>query len=297
MARSGGIGADRAVRAQSLPPQLSGVSTRPAQGIYAQFTHILLVDSGEVTIEVDRFHEVTGPAAIVLPPRPQALITTGPGTSASLLGMSPAILADVVGSTAETDLLAPVASHLVVVEGIDAIAGLDLGALSERLLSEADDTAPGSLLVITAYLRLIMVEIWRRSSFEPQMIATGGDAQILQAFRRQVDLHFRSHLTVSEYADQLGISYERLHRICQRNLRRSPLKLVHQRVLREAATWLEQSGKSVEEIAHTLGFGDSSQFSHFFKKHSGLPPSLYRARSRNVSTSAGLDVASFADWP
>lgn len=297
MVSSGGIGADRALRVQALPPRLSAAAMRPAQGIYALFTHVLLIDSGEVTIEADHFHEVAGPAAIVLPPRPQAQITTAPGTSAWLLGMSPAMLGDIIGTTAETDLLAPVAANLIIVEGLSTIAGHDLATLSDRILAEADDTTPGALLAITAYLRLILVDIWRHSSIEPQIPAHGGDEQTLQAFRRLVDLHFRNHLTIADYADQLGIPYERLHRICQRDLRRSPLKLVHQRVLREAATWLDQSGKTVEEIAHSLGFSDTSQFSHFFKKHSGLPPSVYRQRSRNVSNSAGLDVASFADWP
>lgn len=66
---------------------------------------------------------------------------------------------------------------------------------------------------------------------------------------------------------------------------------------REAAIWLQQSGRSIQQIAHGLGFNDAPEFSHFFKRISSVAPSVYRTNARNVSAAAGQAVTSFAEWP
>lgn len=308
-----GLTLDQQFRAEHLAPGLRGQMLRPAQGAYDSFTHILLIRDGAALIETgpsqtgqdqtgpdqtgqDR-HDLTGPCAVILPPDRAAVIRIPPGTAGGLLGMSPAIIGNILGTSAEAGFLASITTRLTIVQGVDRVAGADQTVFGDNILAEIAGDAPGAYVAIQSSLRLLLIEIWRRGSFQQSSSGEGNEMHILLGYRRLVELHFRTHMKVAEYARHLGVSYDRLHRICQRNLGRAPLELINQRMMREAVMWLERSGHSVEEIAYSLGFSDSSHFSHFFKRNNGNSPSAYRADARNHKESTIAPSRSFSDWP
>ncbi|MGD9865129.1 MAG: helix-turn-helix transcriptional regulator [Pseudodonghicola sp.] len=285
------------VRAEPLITTLRSQTLRPARGPYESFTHLLVIDQGDVVIgRDDSHHDAQGPAAVILPPNPAALVTCEAGSSGWLLGLNEPAMTDMLGASAEAELLAPVLRQFVVVGNYD-LSGIEPVALARRIADEIASGGPGSYLAIQSCIRVLLIDIWRHGSFQAPVLGQGSEMQILYAFRQLVERHFRSHRTVRDYAADLGISYERLHRICRRHLQRPPLRLIQQRMMREATIWLERSGKPIEEIAYSLGFADASEFSHFFKRNSGLAPSIYRARIRNRSEASRMAARSFADWP
>lgn len=292
------LGLDRLLRAEPLPAVLHDRALRPARGPYEQFLHVVLIEAGEATIAAgDDQRGFDGPVAVTLPSALDILVTLVPGCSGWLLGLSPSFLTSTLGDTAEAQLLEPLSRNMVVARAIRPIPDSEPAALAQRIHDEIADEGPGSDMIVQACLRLILAEIWRRSSFDPPPLGGGSEIHVLQGFRRLVEMNFRDHMKVAEYADQLGVTYDRLHRICRRNMQRSPLQLIHQRMMREAANWLERSGRSVQQIAHSLGFSDTPEFSHFFKRNSGLAPSNFRARIRNQSRTSQMPTRSFADWP
>lgn len=289
---------DQLIRVEPLPAVLRRTAIRPGRGNYARFTYLLLLDHGEIDIEAgDTSRQIEGPAAAVLPPGESLLLQLGPGSGGWLLGMAPSMLAAAVGVRAESEFLAPIGTQLLIAPDLPAGTAPDPFVLAERIGAELSKGDAGAHMAVLACLRLIVLDIWRGSGVQPDLVGRGGEIHVLQAFRRLVELHFRNRLGVGDYADLLGVSYERLHRICRRNLQRSPLQLIHRRMMREAADWLERSGRSVQQIAHMLGFQDSAEFSHFFKRNSGLSPSAYRQQVRNQSTASRPATTSFADWP
>lgn len=287
------------VRAERLPASLRGTVIRPGRGTYDTFTHLVLLDAGEIAVEAGGGprRPAEAPAALILPPGPGALLTLGPGCDGWLLGAAPALLSAAVGTRAESEFLAPIGAQLTIARDFAPGAATDPAALAERIAAELSHERPGAHMAVLAALRLLLIDIWRGSGAEPAGLGQGGEVHVLLGFRRLVELHFRSRLGVADYAAQLGVSYDRLHGICQRNLRRSPLQLIHARMMREAADWLERSGQPIQQIAHSLGFPDGAEFSHFFKRHSGLSPSRFRQQVRNHSEAVGLARTSFADWP
>lgn len=289
---------DQLVRAEPLPAALRRTAIRPGRGSYAPFTHLLLLDHGEIGIETaESARQIEGPAAAILPPGESLLLQLGPGGGGWLLGMAPSMWAAAVGVRAESEFLVPIGTQLLIAPGLSEATAPDPFLLAERIGDELSRGAVGAQMAVLACLRLILLDIWRGSDIQTGLVGRGNEIHVLQAFRRLVELHFRSRLGVRDYAGLLGVSYERLHRICRRNLQRSPLQLVHRRMMREAADWLERSGRSVQQIAHLLGFHDSAEFSHFFKRNSGLSPSAYRQQVRNQSTASRPATTSFADWP
>ena len=156
-----------------------------------------------------------------------------------------------------------------------------------------------SWMLLGAHFSLIAVEIWRLSGAEDvAMKSQGGTSAILQRFRQLVENHFRNHWSIHDYADEIGISHDRLHSICTRKLARKPLDLVHERLCHEGKLLLERSSLTIEQIGHSLGFKDASHFSHFFKRRTGLAPSRYRQNFLDAETGQHLvSPETYADWP
>ncbi|MFT4116691.1 helix-turn-helix domain-containing protein [Bradyrhizobium sp.] len=103
---------------------------------------------------------------------------------------------------------------------------------------------------------------------------------------------------MTDYANLLGMTADRLHSLCSRELGRSPSELIQQRVVREAATRLESGTSTVKQVAFALGFKDAAYFSRFFRKHTGEAPGAWRQRVA-ARTKAGRSrpTLNFADWP
>ncbi len=169
----------------------------------------------------------------------------------------------------------------------------------EGVLGELQQSHSGSELILSALLRIIMVAMLRVSAGDA--LATPGigeRASLLERFRRLVEMNFRSHWTVAQYAAALGVSTDRLHAICTSGIGKPPKALISERLAEEAAVRLERSSLTIQQLGHSLGFSDPAHFSHFFRKMMGMPPNSYR---RAVADSrAGIANApprNFADWP
>lgn len=289
---------DRHLRIEPLAGALRARLLRQAQGDQREFTHILLMESGETRLDLDgSLRELAGPVGMILPPGTDWTITLAPGAEGWWLGVSPAMLGDALGGSAEAQMLAPLTRAPVIAEAPEPLPDCGPSALPAKIYAETVTDTPGSHLVTIACLRLILADLWRRSSPGPAAPGAGTDTRLLQEFRRLVELNYRSHLKVGDYAALLGVTYHRLHRTCWRNLQQTPLQLIHRRTMREAVMWLERSGLSIQQISNRLGFADASEFSHFFKRNSGIPPSRFRARARGASQGSQLSSTSFADWP
>ncbi|WP_181847716.1 helix-turn-helix domain-containing protein [Thalassospira profundimaris] len=121
-----------------------------------------------------------------------------------------------------------------------------------------------------------------------------GGSVTLHRFLQVLEIHFRDHWNVGDYARALGTSERRLALATVRATGKPPLQLIHDRVLHEACLRLEQSPQAVAQVAYGLGFRDPAYFNRFFKRYLGLAPGAWRRQKR-----AGQirDDTSFAAWP
>lgn len=167
------------------------------------------------------------------------------------------------------------------------------------MLNELRQSADGSALVLSALLRIVMVGMLRISAGEIQaQPGIGERTNLLQRFRRLVEMNFRSHWTVAQYAAALGISADRLHAICASGIGKPPKALISERLAQEAAARLERSSLTIQQLGHSLGFSDPAHFSHFFRRMMGMPPNSYRRAVADSKTgTANAPPRNFADWP
>lgn len=98
---------------------------------------------------------------------------------------------------------------------------------------------------------------------------------LLRAFNVLVEQHFKEEHSVSFYADKLFKSPKTLSNNFSK-LNRSPLQIIHQRIVLEAKRLLTYTDKSAKEIAYEIGFDDASHLSRLFKKYTSQSPSEFK---------------------
>lgn len=263
--------------------------------------HALLLAEGRGDVQTDsETLAFSAPCLAWLPWRKQQDLNIAPGSTGHLLGVSGGLLVQAIGDHAESLNLRYLVDKTLIVN-IEAYENMlpDIAAsfaMAERELKVSDR---GSLTVLAAHVSLILAFLWRLSGVEAVAKQSQGEvSSILQRFRHLVEVHFRDHRTVAAYAADLGISHDRLHDICRRVLGRTPLQLVHERVVHEARLRLERSTLTVEQVSHSLGFKDHTHFTQFFKRKTGFPPGKYRSLFLKSSNAAEVKGApTYADWP
>jgi AraC-like DNA-binding protein len=242
---------------------------------------------------------IQGPALIVLPPSEGESIGIAAGAHGYLAGASPEIVGDAIGDHAESPSLRLFSSSLSITDRLDDARRRELEPLFQGLISELYQGGRGSRMVASAYMRLILTAGWRLNGADDGAgAAASGAGPILQRFRQSVEANFRQHWSIGDYAAELGISTDRLHAICQRMLKRPPIELVHDRLVQEAKLRLERAARSVQDISDSLGFRDPANFSHFFKRKTGVSPAKYRALAATATGAASIPSSSgYYDWP
>jgi|GEM_PF-215890 len=165
----------------------------------------------------------------------------------------------------------------------------------EAIRAELMQNALGASLVVGAHLQIILTMVLRLAEgVMAQRDKHGPGSITFQRFLQVLELHFREHWNVADYATALGVSERRLGSAVLRATGKPPLTIIHERVLREACTRLEQSPLGVAQIAYGLGFRDPAYFSRFFKRYMGEAPGAYR-RLRRAAERVRDDT--FAAWP
>ncbi|KKZ84274.1 helix-turn-helix transcriptional regulator [Rhizobium phaseoli] len=299
MATDGGI--HHYARGEWYAPSLSHRRIRFQKGLYAHFHHFLLLGEGRGELHFDNGEDrpLHAPLIAFLPPQARCDLSIAAGTAAHLVGVSAQIMVDAIGDKVESYSLRIFTEQRKLVEAADPLLVAEVAPLVTGFVRELGDPARSSWMVAAAYIRLVLMALWRgRGGERGEERGQGETGSILQRYRQLVEAGFRNHRPISDYAAELGVTTDRLHSICQRALGRSPIQLLHERVVQEAKLRLERSARNIQEISDSLGFRDPTYFSHFFKRKTGLSPAGYREIARASAGSENSMLSSgYADWP
>jgi len=94
-----------------------------------------------------------------------------------------------------------------------------------------------------------------------------------------IDANIRDDIALADLARLVGVSRDHFIRRFRAATRRTPYAYLVERRLARAVEALRLSALSIEEIARNTGFKSAPGFSNVFKKHYGMSPSRFRARS------------------
>lgn len=259
---------------------------------------VLLDGNGEVDANGQRF-TLTAPALAWIGRTDGSRLRMEAGATGFRARVGDPVLVDAVGESPESATL----RHLIDRDFALSLSGHDEAtSVIERCLTaivrERREPQPGSALVLSALLRIVLVSLLRISGGELEHSGAGAQVGLLQRFRQLVEMNFRNHWPVTRYADALGVSADRLHAICTQGVGKSPKMLISERLASEAVLRLERSSLTIQQLGDSLGFSDPAHFSNFFKGVTGTRPGIYRKAVLEARRNHRTPPApSFAQWP
>ncbi|GCF11366.1 AraC family transcriptional regulator [Dictyobacter arantiisoli] len=102
----------------------------------------------------------------------------------------------------------------------------------------------------------------------------------LQRLWKQIDSNLAHPWNAEELAALVGLSSEQLRRLCQQQFGCSPMKQVTAMRMQRAMALFTSDSYSVDAVAQRVGYDNPFAFSTAFKRHVGMPPSVYRDQTR-----------------
>ncbi|MEO0469821.1 MAG: AraC family transcriptional regulator [Bacteroidota bacterium] len=137
------------------------------------------------------------------------------------------------------------------------------------------DNIQGEMLRMLLKRLIIKITRLARQQLMPKDL-NDSQVDLVRKFNVLVELHFREKHQVGEYADLLFKSPKTLSNLFARHKQKSPLQIIHDRIVLEGKRLLLHTDKTAREIAFEIGFKDPASFHKMFKKHTSHTPKSFR---------------------
>ena len=147
----------------------------------------------------------------------------------------------------------------------------------ERLCSEFESSGNQNPMIVHSYLYTLLAEL-KILFAQNNRVSQSASFQIASQFRKLAHENVKKNLKVADYAEMMNISPNHLNKSVKRVTSKSASDLHDEIKLIEIKFLLYQSGLSVSEISHEMGYSDASYFTRFFKKRTNLSPTAFRNR-------------------
>ncbi|QLH70190.1 helix-turn-helix domain-containing protein [Rhodopseudomonas palustris] len=236
---------------------------------------ILWIGSGTATIALDEQRvQRDGPVAVIVPPGVVHGFRFSPHTEGQVFTFNPhAMIEGDVPATGQAlrDLFA---AARILEFAPDGAATMRIDRLFAELADEFATPDAGNSPVPLWLGRAIVWRLAQQSERQARYAARGGDQ--FTRFLLLVETHHCEHWPIARYADELGMTPERLNRLAKAETGQSALDVVHARLTREACRRLTYIAAPISKLAFELGFEDPAYFCRFFKRRTGQSPRDYR---------------------
>jgi len=137
------------------------------------------------------------------------------------------------------------------------------------------DNIQGEMLVMLLKRLIIKTTRLAKAQLIPSDLKES-QIDIVRKFNVLVDVHYKSKKQVTEYADMLFKSPKTLSNVFGKYNQKTPLQIIHERIVLEAKRLLMYTEKTSKEIAFELGFEDVGTFHKLFKKTTQQTPQHFK---------------------
>lgn len=152
----------------------------------------------------------------------------------------------------------------------------EIRSVMRSIFEEYDGRAFGRAQMLRSQSGILLALVARGlQSGRPASEALGIDPRFVR-FERLIEERFTEHWSVSDYADELGMTPTHLSRLARAATGQPASRVIEERVIREARRNLVYTELSVSVVAYALGFSDPAYFSRLFKRATGMSPRRFR---------------------
>ena len=150
----------------------------------------------------------------------------------------------------------------------------------QRLIELFEEEFQSDEEIKNEMLRMLLVRLLillTRLAKKQYVVATESNEKfhLIRQYNILVETHFKKERQVQFYAAQMNKSSKTMSNIFSLHFKKTPLQVIHERVITEAKQLFYYTDKSVKEIADELGFDDAGHFSKFFKNITSMNPSEF----------------------
>lgn len=158
-----------------------------------------------------------------------------------------------------------------------------LKALNEIILEELDTSDSIQEEMLRVLIARLIIKTTRLIKNQDYLNVIKDDKlELLRSYNLLVEEHFRHEHSVVFYASLLHKSPKTISNYFSK-YHKSPLQIIHDRIVLEVKRLLTFSDKSAKEIAYIVGFEDASHLSRLFKKQTGISPTSYKKQHLKAS--------------
>jgi AraC-like DNA-binding protein len=157
-----------------------------------------------------------------------------------------------------------------------------LNTLFYVLNEEFDTRETGQEEMLRILLKRFIIRCTRLAN--KQLVKNGNnqtEIDLIRHFNVLVEEYFKNKKSVAEYAKLMHKSPKTIANVFSKNSERTPLEVIHERIIIEAKRMILFTDKTMKEVGFELGYEDPAQFSKLFKKHVGLTTSEFRKEHKN----------------
>lgn len=135
--------------------------------------------------------------------------------------------------------------------------------------------------ILGGLLTMFLIKLQASSTIEPPT-ANGQYLKHFMAFKRLLERHYTATRDAKAFAEMLGLSYRLLNKVCKEVQQKTAKAFIDDFVTLEIKRQLVSTSLSTKQITYACGFDEPANFVKFFKKHTGLTPTAFRASLQPV---------------
>ena len=157
----------------------------------------------------------------------------------------------------------------------------ELLVYAELMENEFQNDKAKKDVIIRNLLNAMIINIARmRTNIASVMQLDNSTNRLVEQFKTIVDENFRSTTQVAHYAEKLHITPGHLNDVIKSSVGKTAKQVIDEKRITEAKRLLFWGDNNLKEIAAQLSFENDSYFNRFFKKHTGLTPSVFQRSIR-----------------
>lgn len=120
-----------------------------------------------------------------------------------------------------------------------------------------------------SYLQIVLITLIEQHQHHSNNDVGSFGGRFLQLLSQGI----KEKRKVADYADQMGLSTDRLTALCKETFGTTPLRLIHESLLLEIKRLMVSGNLTLKEIAFELNFDSTANFSSFVKSATTFTPS------------------------